>query len=227
MFLYNVFENIYEKISLFHKLVIWSQVVRKYPVFYFDATSKILQNVQNQNAAFFYSIVCHDKDNKCIIPVAEFVTTCQTEMSISSYLMVIRKTIETHHGVNRGLCLPSIIVTDHSWAMINSANYTFNLCAISQYLKWSFQVIINKVEKLKNKIPTIIYICATHFLRIIIKRVKQVNIQEEVKFFFIISFTLILNSTTIEELEKNLERIYIVFHEITTSDAYLRAQLYL
>ena len=53
----------------------WNFVKKKNAIFYFDATGGILKNIPGQKRPYLYSLVCHDKGKKLIIPVADFITT--------------------------------------------------------------------------------------------------------------------------------------------------------
>ena len=123
----------------------WSNIQERNPVWYFDATSNVLKNIENQKQPYYYSIVCYDKATKSIIPIAEFSTTSQTQLSISKYLFSIKKLIEGNIGKKKFACAP-IMVMDNSWTLINSIMEIFNNCKVSQYINWSFEILIKKQD---------------------------------------------------------------------------------
>ena len=95
-----------------------------------DATGSVSEIVPYQKQPLYYSIVMHDKTKKQIIPIAEFVTTSQTQLSISGYLNIIRKILETNITSKKQFPFAPIFVTDFSWAIINSILDVFNRCNI-------------------------------------------------------------------------------------------------
>ncbi|RNA20753.1 kDa in NOF-FB transposable element, partial [Brachionus plicatilis] len=68
------------------QIKIWKKVSLNNPIWYFDATGSVHKDIYRQNKPLLYSIVVHDRENKQILPVAEFITTDQSVKSISSYL---------------------------------------------------------------------------------------------------------------------------------------------
>jgi hypothetical protein len=74
--------------------------------------------------------VSHDKDNQVIFPIAEFLTTAHDSLTISKYLLSIK-----HHLKESDYeSTVRIVVTDFSWALMNSVINIFNGCTIMAYL---------------------------------------------------------------------------------------------
>ncbi|CAF0972658.1 unnamed protein product [Brachionus calyciflorus] len=191
----------------------------KFPIWFFDATGNVMKKVKGQKAAYLYSIVCHDKGNRNIVPVVEFITTCHSTLSISKYLFSIKSLISLHYKNYEDIPLPRVIVTDFSWPLINSVLETFNRISISTYLRLCFKKIIDREkfnEEFKNMI--IPYLCSTHFIKNISKKAKKVKIDMQTRTAFIFSFTLIQNSTSIEEKENYLLIIYNMFNRLIIGD---------
>ncbi len=136
------------------------------PVWFFDATGSIHRHVNRQPKPFFYSIVCHDTKNKIIIPVAEFLTTSNNQITISNFLSEIKLRISLATTKN---VQPKIIVTDMSWALINSVMRVFNNCSMLEYLESCFSFIFEK----KSFNMVIYYTCSTHFIKNIIRKTKS------------------------------------------------------
>ena len=138
--------------------------VRKFnPVWFFDATGLIHRKINRQAKPFFYSIVCHDTVKKSIIPVAEFVTTSNSQNTISQYLLEIKESLSNK-------ALPDIIVTDMGWALIYAVLKIFNNCDMLSYLHSCFEFLFNNKDSKLEKI--IFYTCSTHFLKNIIRKAK-------------------------------------------------------
>ena len=116
---------------------------------------------------------------------------------------------------------------DFSWCNINSINSVFNGLSIIQYLNLTYDFLYehkNDPQNILNIVKSMVYICSTHFLKIIIKRLnnekekfqKSSMFQSKVKtcIFF---FTLLQNSTTIEQFNIFLEHLYNIFMSKTKS----------
>ena len=69
----------------------WSQIQKSQHIWNFDAKGSIKENFENQSKPYLYSKVYHDEKIHVIIPVAEFVTTCHSHLTVNSYLFVIKK----------------------------------------------------------------------------------------------------------------------------------------
>lgn len=198
----------------------WLEIQKVNPIWYFDATGSIFKNVRSQKQTLLYSLVTHDTMNKSILPIAEFLTTSHCTSNIRKYLDTIRDMIGINVNDSK-LSIAPVVVTDFSWALISAVLDSFNKCNIVEYLKWSFDLVVNK--KSQNNYRTHIYICSTHFLKIIIKDIKKLKIKldNRVKKTFIFSFTLLQNTTSLEEFESHLINIFNIFCQKKTSDCVL------
>ena len=148
------------------------------------------------------------------MPIAEFITTEQTSKSISIYLQVIYYNImEFNKSIENKI--PPIIVSDFSWAIINSILSVFNKITIRTYLNWCYGVIFENQKETKNvliHINTRVYLCSTHFLKTIVKKVKKMNLEINVKNLFIFCFSMLQNSITIKQFNNYLLNIFNIFN---------------
>jgi hypothetical protein len=183
----------------------WSIVQKRNPIWYFDSTGSIIKKIDKQKNPFLYSFVCHDTDNMTIFPVADFVTTSHTSLNISCFIFRIKKIFDSQalHTF-----LPQTIVTDFSWALINSVMDAINNCSLSDYLELCFDAIFNN----KNLNKTKLCLCAAHFLKMVIRKLKNQKCGDSTKKCFTFCFTLLQNSLTLEEFENHLKDVYIVFN---------------
>ena len=85
----------------------------------------------------------HDKINKFIYPIAKFFTTGHDSQTISSYLNLIKDSLEKKIPKKSFQWAP-IIVTDFSWDIINAACSTLNNLSIEFYISWSYDILINQ-----------------------------------------------------------------------------------
>jgi hypothetical protein len=123
---------------------LWLSIKKKYPIWFFDATGNVLKRINGQNSPLLYSLVCHDKEKKLILPVADFITTCQTIQSITKHLTSIKFYVEQH-----GESVAPIIVTDNSWALIGAVMNTFNNNDTAKYLHWAYDLLFAKTNELR------------------------------------------------------------------------------
>ena len=101
------------------KIQIWNTIQKSNSCLFFDATGSIVRKI-NTIEPLLYSIVAHDAKNKQVISLADFITTCNTSETISKYLFSIFNILEK----------PNLIVTDLSWALINSVLLILNKCKL-------------------------------------------------------------------------------------------------
>jgi len=158
-------------LKIFKKYEIWLQVREINPIWFFDATGSIHRKVNRQNKPFFYSAVCHDTIKKVIVPVAEFLTTSNSQITIGNYLSEIKLRLSICSKVN---VFPKIIVTDFAWALINSVMRVFNDCTMLDYLNWCYKFVFHK-EKTENDM-VVYYTCSTHLIKNIIRKSKGIQI---------------------------------------------------
>ena len=197
------------------KIRIWLKILELNPIWYFDATGSILKKITNQNQPLLYSIVCHDPLNEQIIPIFEFHTTSHNDITISRYLIYLKKTLETFSAFKS--LIPPFIVVDFSWALINSTVDVFNKMSVSQYLNLTYELIFNKKNESDisfSVLKTRIYLCSSHFLKSAITKARKLSkIPDNVITTFIYLFSLLQNSTSIDQFNLYLKQIYIIFHQ--------------
>ena len=120
--------------------------------------------------------------------------------------------------------MPNIIVTDFSWALIHSVIQTFNNnCSILSYLNWTFDVIISGKSANQLIVNTRIFICAGHFLKIIIKKAKKVIVAEKTRKVFIFSFSLLQNCVSVAQFNDLLYHVFNLFNTKNNNDSCLHS----
>lgn len=178
-------------------------------IWHFDATSNIVGQHMGRRG-FLYSIVCHDIDNKKIIPVADFMSYSQTATDVSTFLFWLKIIFQ-----RQSVPLPRIAVTDHDDTLINAILFTFNNCSYFEYLAWSFQLIVNN-RNINGRIKVIVALCATHKLKNVIDAANKWSTNDGkkdkvVRKCFIYCFTLLQSGSSIEDFETILEHIFVLF----------------
>lgn len=186
----------------------WKKIQKFNPIWFFDSTGSIYHDINNQKKPYLYSLISHDPKNHQFIPVAEFVTTSHNVTNISKYLLAIKSNLEILNNP-----ISPIVVTDFSFALINSVMDIFNKFDLHKYLILCYELIVNKnIRNFFTNVKTISYICSTHFLKIIINKTKKINTSTKVKKMLIFCFSLLQNSTTIEQFDNYLVNIFNIFN---------------
>jgi hypothetical protein len=155
-------------------------------------------------------MVSHDELNNNIIPMFQFVTTDHTFINISSYLSTIRKVFEKYKKSRNLFAFAPVIVTDFSWTLISSVLDAFNNVNVNEYLSLCFEILADRKEM--NTLKTVIYLCAAHFIKLVIKKVKKAlpQLDDKIKREFIFFFSLLQNSTNLAEFENYFIHIIIL-----------------
>ena len=187
-----------------------------YPIVYFDATGGIFNKIRMQeNCPLLFSLVCHDKSKKQIIPMCEFITTDHTSLSIAKYLDVIHLKL-----IKRKMFIP-VVVTDFAYPLINSVMKCFNKCTLTHYLEWCYYILFDKEKQsLESSIKTRLYLCSFHILKSLIAKAKRISKEKEKRGnIFVFSFTLLQNSNTISDFEEILWHVYNLFNNPVYSNS--------
>jgi hypothetical protein len=149
--------------------------------------------------------------NKCI-SLFDFVTTSHTVVSISKFLISLKHKLAFFDKKGE---YPQAIVVDFSWTLIDSILEVFNMCDFNQYIYYAYKSIVEDEKFIfKQRIKTVIILCSTHFLRMIVRRVKHKNIKTSSTclHLFYICVTMLQNSKTYTEFMRNLRDTFIVFN---------------
>jgi hypothetical protein len=191
----------------------WENIQKHTPRWFFDASGGIL-NKRIYPKPLIYSIVMHDRLNEKIQPFGEFVTTSHKQSNISENLLRVKNHIESN--VTGAFKVAPIIVTDFSWALMNSVLFVFNKCTASEYIQFCFSMIFEKDKRaaIFSVLNVRLYLCCAHFLKLVIKRCKKIKVEKSVKTFFIYCFTLLQNSVNIDIFKQNLSNIAILFNSV-------------
>jgi hypothetical protein len=156
--------------------------------------------------------VSHDKDNQVIFPIAEFLTTAHDSLTISKYLLSIK-----HHLKESDYeSTVRIVVTDFSWALMNSVINIFNGCTIMAYLTWCYDHLYG-LGIHSSSIKTIHIHCCVHTLKNVIRKSKHVKCDPKVRNCFIFCFSLLQNAVQPEDFEAILINIYSLFNQKFTT----------
>ena len=195
----------------------WSSIQKTWPIWFIDATGGVLKRISGQNKVLLYSIVMHDKSNKFVCPLSDFFSTGHDMKTISSYFQIIRDALEKYISKHSFQYAP-IVVTDFSWALINAVLRTFNNTNFDAYINWCSNILINKELFKINFMPTIIFLCYSHFIKMISKKVFKVkkylnkSNQKKLHRVALYSCAVLQRSTNMENFSKNLRHLFNIFN---------------
>lgn len=147
--------------------------------------------------------------------IADFVTTSQTTHTISKYFLAIKHILDIYS--HKQFAIAPIIVSDFSWAIINSVCEIFNRCDSAKYINWTYEVLIKHkktefADKLNGLMITRPIICSTHLLKNVVDKCNKITSSKDLKNALIFSFSLLQECNTIEQIDFYLENIYIIFN---------------
>lgn len=175
--------------------------------------------------------MAHDKENKIIVPISEFITCTHTEDNIARRLDGVVRYLRMDLGIDS--YLPKIVVTDFSWALINSICDVFNHCTVVEYLNICFDGL--REQKIRLEEMVILNICHVHFLKLMIKNAKT-HLEKKcpiVQKCFKFSIVLIQESQHLNEAYIMVKHSHNIFnrkrkhHSIMNSIDYLADSIHL
>jgi len=209
-------KSIYLTKYILFKIEILEDIKHRFPVFFFDSTGTINKEIIGQNLPFFYSVTMYNENKKCYIPMVEFFTTDQSQRSVTQFLtsaMFIISEYQKSKQFNQELIRNCIFVTDQSSVLINSVLKVINKCNLSQYIQWTFDIIMGGKDDISyfKLMKTLIYYCATHFLKNVLKKTKKFTNNVKVKKAFVFCFSLIQNATDLGQIENYIDIIFTIF----------------
>ena len=187
------------------EIKMWSEIRKKHPVWYFDASGLILPNIRRQSRTVLFNLVAHDVKKKQVIPIAQFFTTNGEAITISSYLEQIKRILELNMNPKRAIA--PLIVVDYSDASLNAIFHTFNKDGtLTSYLDWAYLFLVSGKEGFEA-IPVKVYLCSFHFFALLKSKsediLKQLTNEETIKgnqrsaFYFCLK-SLLFSCTIIE-----------------------------
>ena len=120
--------------------------------------------------------------------------------------------------MKRREAIAPLVLTDNSPALIKSVCETFNNCSISVYINWTFDILIKKSENQSTKscMKTCLILCQSHFFKNIVRKCDEIISGEkncEVKQLFLFCFTLLQNSSFLEEFNEIFRSFFIIFNQ--------------
>lgn len=150
-----------------------------------DATGKIVKHPKNvRNWIYYYAVVISVEnthgDPKNIIPILEMVSSKHKVLAIGDWLRTFKYTYSEKYSN-----WPPIkhIVTDFSFANINSILETWNLMDLKSYMNLCHSMACRKTEKINI---SYIHLCCTHLIKNMINDIasfygkKKLNIKQNI-----------------------------------------------
>ena len=190
----------------------WKEIQKIMPIWYFDATGSCHKRIDG-SAVNLYSFVCHDYINKINVPIALFLSSSHTTASISKFLLCIKQHFVINSDKSDSFKFSPIMVTDESWAIINSLCETFNGQSIKSYVKWTYEVLLEYPDNryIRTIMKTKLFLCHVHFLYNATKKIKTLNLCKEKQDIFIYGFIGLQNCKNIQEFKSIFKSLFLLF----------------
>ncbi len=135
-------------------------------------------------------MVFHDKDKKLINSLFDFITCSHYGYNVTNYLNIAFSFLQMYGDKSK--ILPHGIVTDFSWAFINSVQEVFNKLEFVEYLDLCYDYLVKKFP-LSSRIFVKSFLCWIHFFKNIIKKTKKFSKDKKVVISFNFFFNILQN----------------------------------
>jgi hypothetical protein len=137
------------------------------------------------------------------IPLADYFSASHSQARFTQFLFSIKKIFQTVKCAGQKQPFASIMVTDPSFALINSVHDVFNNCSLINYLDWTYEIFVENIN-LGISMPVKTILCSVHFLKLMAKKAKKMIKPKEADQFslgeaFTLAFTILQHSFKFEE----------------------------
>jgi hypothetical protein len=215
----------------------WILIQKKWPIAYFDATGNVCKRIENQKIPYFYSLSIYDKEAKSILSIGDFITTCHTTTNVSLFLFQIKFILQKYYAMSKGIYKPSfesppIIVIDQSWVLLNSILSVFNNLNITEFLKISFDCLINEDLSRFGEINTLPYHDSVHLMRNFIKNSKKIQhftkeSETAARKYSVFCFCLLQTCSTIADFVEVFLNVYNIFNQINKNEKFINSMIFI
>jgi len=141
-------------------------------VVHIDCTGSVLskKTTADDRPVYLYSVVCETATTA--MPVMEFISNKHNAATISGQLLNFHADAQK---VNGGVTIqPRVVVTDFSYALINSVLLAFNTQSLSAYLDFVYRLLHDgNVTSYELAHFTVLMLCCAHIMKAVSVRVKR------------------------------------------------------
>ena len=188
-------------------------------VLHLDSTGGIIKNKglkPTGKQVYFYALVVAGNTEEKIasMPLAEFMTNRHTAPTITHWLEEFLLSIQKFKGTKY---LPSVVVTDFSWALLNSVCKTFNGRPLIDYINKCYVAMTENDNKFLDD-KTIIHICAAHLLKFVFNQMKDIDGLKEAKHVAKFAFARLVTCDSLFEASTIFNSMCAVFCSKYESD---------
>lgn len=139
------------------------------PVLHFDSTGSIFKKPKyDSKAPFYYAGVINVSKTNRICPVFEMVSCSHDTASIGLLLIKFKSYV---HQNKLKWPLFKHVVTDFSFALLNSICYYWNNMSLEDYINATYQHVIHEDEMSRDVV--LLHLCCAHFTKMIINDVNR------------------------------------------------------
>ena len=169
-----------------------------------DATGNISSS-KGKSRQFYYSGAFKSKKNNFTIPAFEFISSKHDIASLGSQMKFFARDLSLRANNSTPV---KIVVTDFSFAIMNSVSLAFNDCSLLIYLDMIFKLIA-KGENAYNNL-TILATCSTHSIKFIADKISA-HFGKDKKRTVMLNFAKAIECTKYKMFIDHLSEMYIVF----------------
>ena len=131
-------------------------------VMHFDSTGTIIKQIPGNKQPYLYSFII----GRLNMPVCEFVNTDQRTFSIANNLNFF---LGEARRLNNGREVkPNVVVTDFSYANINSVLWSCNKTTLPVYLQSMYNELTKPLTRKENL--TLLFLCSCHMIKAVSTR---------------------------------------------------------
>lgn len=156
-------------------LILAETTTQRKPILHFDATGTVIKIPSfSDSSCLYYAGVISLSSSGRVCPIFELLSSQHDSSSIGVFLIKYKSYI-----IGSKITWPPFerVVTDFSFALINSICYFWNNMKLQNYLEIIFTFITENKPLPKDFIP--INICCCHFTHIIAKDINSLNVSNK------------------------------------------------
>jgi hypothetical protein len=179
-------------------------------VLHIDATGSVVTMVNDQPKPLYYCALLSTA-NQSALPAFEFITCDNSATAIQSHFEVFNRHVRI---VNNGKpVFPPCVVTDFSWALINSCLTAFNRCSASTYVKRCYKLLTGSMPEARAASFNVHTICIAHKFKVVANKPKQVEQDKTKRKLGMVCFSVLNRAQTLHEAA----RLYKDIHTLLCS----------
>lgn len=191
-----------------------------YIFLYLDSTGRIVASPPGTSRRVqYYGLVLSGNGETVVLPIAEFISNCNTVYDINVFLSAVVTALKAH-AVRKNILLTKIvdkIEVDWSMALINACVKAFNDTTLPLYLVWAWKFCKNQLDENVKNAFTVLHICSAHMFRAVRKNLHIFTNDADIQNVGKMVITKLIHATSLEEAALIFTSAIVVFCSATSS----------